>query len=89
MTDIDEILKERGARYGKFSGHAAISQNLKEVVSDAEGSHRLTPSQREAVSMICHKMARILNGDPNHVDSWADISGYAQLIVKQLEGDNP
>ena len=35
--------------------------------------------------MILHKVARILNGDPDYVDSWADIAGYAQLVVNILE----
>ena len=30
--------------------------------------------------MILHKLARILNGDPNYVDSWHDIAGYAILV---------
>ncbi len=32
MTDINEILVERGARYGKFKDHALISQSLKEAM---------------------------------------------------------
>jgi hypothetical protein len=36
--------------------------------------------------MIVHKIGRILNGDPNYDDSWADIAGYAQLVVKELNG---
>jgi len=39
---------------------------------------------REALEMILHKIARILNGNPNYADSWQDIAGYAQLIVKRL-----
>jgi hypothetical protein len=39
--------------------------------------------------MICHKIGRILNGNPNNKDSWWDIAGYATLIVKQLDGENP
>jgi hypothetical protein len=35
--------------------------------------------------MICHKMARIMNGDPNYVDSWADIAGYATLVANRLK----
>ena len=34
--------------------------------------------------MIMHKISRILNGDPNYVESWRDISGYAELVVKEL-----
>ncbi len=47
---------------------------------------KLKPYQREALGMICNKLGRILNGDPNYADSWADIAGYAQLVAKELEG---
>lgn len=35
--------------------------------------------------MICHKMARIINGDPNYRDSWDDVAGYATLVAKRLK----
>lgn len=87
MTDINATLVERGSRYGPFSGHAAITQNLKGVMAATEGWDRLNPSQREALEMVVHKIGRILNGDPNYNDNWIDISGYAQLVVRQLDGD--
>jgi len=36
--------------------------------------------------MIFSKIARILNGDPNHLDSWTDIAGYATLVADRLQG---
>ena len=44
----------------------------------------LSPAQKESLEMIVHKIARILNGDPNYADSWHDISGYATLIDNAL-----
>lgn len=84
MGQIDATLTERGKRYGKFRDHAGISQALK-MVMDGH-SELLADDQREALEMICHKMARILNGDPNYVDSWIDIAGYAKLISDRLQG---
>jgi hypothetical protein len=81
---ITEILDERGKRYGKFKDHAEISQRLKYVVRDRRDV--LSDDQREALEMICHKIARILNGDPNYADSWVDIAGYAQLVADRLQG---
>jgi hypothetical protein len=89
MTDINEILKERGERYGTFNGHADISQRFKRIMVASPSWQYMTDSQREAMEMIGHKLARILNGDPAYVDSWSDAAGYAQLVVKQLEGENP
>jgi hypothetical protein len=87
MTEVNSILEERGAVYGSFDGHATITQCLKSVMSNCGNwsSHRLNTSQKEALEMIAHKIGRILNGDPNHIDSWIDIAGYAQLVVKELE----
>ena len=83
---VDSTLDQRGARYGKFSGHAVISQRLKDDMHCTAGWKRLSDSQAEALDMIAHKIARILNGDPNYADSWHDIAGYATLIDNQLNG---
>ena len=85
---VTDTLNVRGTRYGKFSGHAVISQHLKDVMQVTTGWQKLNASQREALDMIAHKIARILNGDPNYADSWHDIAGYATLIDKQLNGEN-
>lgn len=85
---VDAILAERGSRYGKFTGHAQIAQELKQVIA-AHAQKRLKvlrPNQQEALDMICHKIGRIINGDPNYADSWIDIAGYAKLVADQLEG---
>lgn len=86
--DIEQTLNERGARYGKFDGHAEIAQRLKSVVSTYQTIRQcdLDPDQREALDMICHKIARIINGDPNYADSWVDIAGYAKLVADRLQG---
>jgi len=83
--NIAAILAERGARYGVFKDHAEITQRLK--VSMHHGNWGgLDPDQKEALEMICHKIGRILNGDPNYADSWDDIAGYAKLVGDRLNG---
>lgn len=84
--DISETLADRGSRYGKFSGHASITQALKAEMKAFAGWQRLNSSQREALEMIAHKIGRIINGDPNYADSWHDIAGYAKLVEDQLNG---
>jgi hypothetical protein len=87
-TSIDKTLTERGKRYGAFRDHAEISQSLKEVLIAAidKRDTDLAPDQCEALDMICHKIARIINGDPDYADSWHDIAGYAQLVADRLNG---
>ena len=92
----DDVLKERGTRYGEFRDHAKISQEMKEAFfyhsntagADGAGNMGYLPYQREALEMIFHKLARIANGDPMYIDSWQDIAGYAELVVKELKKDN-
>lgn len=87
-NDLTTILEERGSRYGTFTGHAQITWELKSVINWAivKRSKTLAPDQREALDMICHKIGRIVNGDPDYADSWTDIAGYAQLVADRLEG---
>jgi hypothetical protein len=87
-TDVSKVLDERGNRYGKFKDHAKITQSLKWVVETAleQQKKNLEPDQKEAIDMICHKIGRIVNGDPNYADSWIDIAGYAKLVSDRLEG---
>ena len=82
---IDNILAERGQRYGSFHENAATAQALKKVLHMNDNWLHLAYDQRESLDMICHKMARILNGDPNYVDSWDDIAGYATLVANRLK----
>lgn len=86
--DIKEILKERGSRYGKFTDHARISRRMQEIILEHLIMNRkhMEDDQMEALTMICHKVARIVNGDPDYGDSWRDIAGYATLVADRLEG---
>lgn len=84
-TDIDTTLAERGTRYGVFRQHARIAQHLKQIIFHYRNKGDLEDDQVEALEMIAHKIARILNGDPNYHDSWVDIAGYAKLVADRLE----
>lgn len=84
--DIDAILNERGERYGKFTGHARITQHLKAVMFAHKPRQALDDDMVEALEMIAHKIGRILNGDPLYSDSWRDIAGYAALVADRLDG---
>jgi len=86
---LDSTLNERGNRYGNFVGHAQITQELKTIISWHLKNREkiLQPDQQEALDMICHKIGRIINGDPDYADSWHDIAGYASLVDKRLNGE--
>jgi hypothetical protein len=89
MSDVDATLAERGTRYGTFIGHSTITQKLKDALYDHMSQEKfdsLAADQKESLEMICHKLGRIVNGDPDYADSWIDIAGYAKLVADRLEG---
>ena len=51
------------------------------------GWGRLNTAQEEALEMIAHKIARIINGDPDYKDNWHDIAGYATLVERSLKNE--
>jgi hypothetical protein len=86
---VDETLDERAQDYGKFRDGAALMQGIKRLLADHARAHNKTfaDDQWEALEMIVHKMARIVNGNPDKVDSWTDIAGYAKLVADRLQGN--
>jgi hypothetical protein len=100
-ASIQSTLTERGDRYGDFHGHAAIAQELMRVMVNAKSfpmppgtgyvtdvwNSRLSNVQRQALTVIADKIARILNGDPNYKDNWHDIQGYAKLAEDRCNPD--
>ena len=85
---IAKTLKQRQKTHGDFESHARIAQSIKCQMFNAHGYGALSAMQREALDMIAHKIARILNGNPNVHDHWHDITGYAELVCKDLESQH-
>jgi len=81
--DINELLAQRSPTHGDFVKQASLSGNLKAAIRCRERS--IPTYQMEALEMICVKMSRIVHGDNNLEEHWADIAGYATLIVNNLE----
>lgn len=116
MTNVEEVLAERGYNYGNFSDNAYHARALKKVVEEsllgavstvcsnwhyatnvAETKNltgeemRLLVTQREAVDNILMKIARIINNPiagMNYRDSWVDIQGYAELVLREIDKVN-
>lgn len=82
---VDDTLNARGNNYGEFHSQAAISQELSDAMVSTPKWSELSSGQREALQMIQHKIARILNGNPLYLDSWVDIVGYAELGKRETE----
>ena len=85
---IDNTLQNRGNRYGDFETHAMITQNIERAMADSPNWHDLPDNMKEALEMTAHKIGRILNGDPQYIDSWHDIIGYVRLVERSLENED-
>jgi len=82
---VDTILNERATTYGSFEDVAGCAQEIKNAIRICNNSE-LDDDQIEALDMIASKIARVVNGNPNHIDSWIDIAGYATLVADRLQG---
>jgi hypothetical protein len=86
--NIEKTLEERGNNYGSYPSHARITQELKRAMACGPSWWKASDAQREALDMIAHKIGRIVNGDPDYLDSWVDIIGYTQLVVNELQEED-
>ena len=85
---IEATLAERQAQYGCFEDVARTTGKIMEALSEVRvnGLNDLPYPHRMALYMIASKMARIVNGDFNSIDEWHDISGYATLVERLIDG---
>jgi hypothetical protein len=83
MSQVNKVLEERGSRYGEFHDLAIISQTIKDMYY-LNQNENVTPAMDEAMEMIIHKLARIINGDQRYRDNFIDIQGYCQLYLDEL-----
>lgn len=80
-TEQEKVSEERGKSYGDFGKMAIVAQKLKFIAVTKD----MTSVQRESMELICTKIARLVNGDPCHRDSWFDIGAYAMLVVNNMD----
>lgn len=74
----DVLLETRHKTHGQFSENARVSQQIQKAYHYGKWE-TLTPVQKESLQFIAHKIGRILSGNPNELDHWKDIAGYARL----------
>jgi hypothetical protein len=86
--EIDAILGKRGEQYGSFMQSSDTVIRIKGIMHNAVARNavHLYPDQLQALDMIATKLSRIVHGNPNHLDSWIDIAGYATLVADRLQG---
>jgi len=85
MQNTNDMSTERGDKYGDFTEQSEISQNIKAAVRNSPNWNNLSADKKESLEAIAMKMSRILNGDPEYDDSWVDIVGYVNLVIRRLK----
>ena len=90
MNEYSKELEDRGPKYGPFSEMACTAQRLKDIMRSAPVGGMISRpptsyAQCEALDLIATKIARILTGDPDYLDSWVDIQGYVQLAIDDIK----
>lgn len=81
---VADTLSEREFTHGDFARRSQIEQCLIDVMERSDMWPSFEPYQRSAARMIAVKLSRVLAGNPDHVDSWHDIAGYAQLVAERI-----
>ena len=85
----NQILSDREQTHGLFREVADYSQTIKRLMRTSRNWDRLDVTQAQALEVIADKMARILCGDPSHLDHWQDGAGYFELAVRELTETQP
>jgi hypothetical protein len=83
-----DLIDEREKTHGPFERTASAYCFLQEAIKAAarESNSAASAPVVTAIDMIAMKLARIIAGNPNEPDHWRDIAGYAELVVRSLEG---
>jgi hypothetical protein len=82
--NVQATLNERENSHGDFIENGRVMQLFKAICRNEVNWELLSPYQKESIDMICNKLGRILCGNPNHIDHWHDIAGYATLVENIL-----
>lgn len=82
---VKEALAIRPSTHGPFSENARISQGIKQLIQSGAGYALMDDNQKEVLDMVAHKLSRIAAGDPNTLDHWVDLAGYASIEVRELQ----
>jgi hypothetical protein len=88
VSGVGKVLDARADQYGSFMQSSDTVIRIKGIMHNAVARNavHLYPDQLQALDMIATKLSRIVHGNPNHLDSWIDIAGYATLVADRLQG---
>lgn len=79
------LLNEREKTHGKFEDVAHVAQEFKTTIWAMQETNGLPWVLKEALEMMCTKIARIVSGDCYERDHWVDLIGYSQLALTYID----
>ena len=85
MPEIDDILKDRGSRYGDFGVQAEVAQQIRDSFVETPNWDSLPDYMKEALTLMATKFSRMLTGDPMYMDNVVDLIGYMTLVKDQMD----
>lgn len=88
MPEIDDLLKDRGSRYGDFGVQSQTAQAIREAFKDSLNWEVLPPYMREGLDLVAVKISRMLCGDFMYMDNVVDIIGYMTLVKTEMEKEH-
>jgi hypothetical protein len=77
------LLAEREQTHGDFFAVARLAQGFKGLARQGRNWQSLAAYRREALEQHFTKLARLLEGDPEHADHIDDMSGYLALFARK------
>lgn len=83
---VAQITKQRASVYGSFVHNASVAQAIKTAMRTPHWNN-LPMDVREGLDLIALKISRIATGDPEYLDNWDDIGGYAKIVADRIRRD--
>lgn len=82
--EVNETLKQRGSVYGEFREQVKCVDAITNAMIDCACANGREPLGTEMAEWhyLAIKLARIAV-NPNHVDSYHDLAGYATLMERE------
>lgn len=92
MVDVvAEITTKRASVYGYYLHNAIVSQAIKSAMrnipdpdNEGIGWDSLPVDVRDSLEMMACKISRIVTGNPEYLDNWDDIGGYAKIVADRI-----
>lgn len=88
MPEIDDLLKDRGSRYGDFGVQSQTAQAIREAFQTGDNWDDLPAYMREGLDLVATKLSRMLCGDFMYMDNVVDIIGYMTLVKTEMEKEH-